>query len=250
MSGHSKWASIKHKKAATDAKRGKIFSKLSKEIMVTARKGGGDPETNVRLRTVLDTARAANMPLDNIERAVKKGTGELEGVRYEESQYAGYAPGGVAILLDVLTDNKNRTSAEIRTLFNKNNGSLAEVSNVAWMFHRVGYFAVKTGDISEDELLAIVLEAGADDMEVENGSYGIRTPVESFGAVSGALKARGIQPAAAEITYLPENTVQITDPKTARAVLRLLETVEDHDDVQNVYANFDIPEEIAAQAES
>lgn len=250
MSGHSKWASIKHKKAATDAKRGKIFSKLSKEILVAAREGGGDTSTNIRLRTILDTARAANMPLDNIERAVKKGTGELEGVRYEESQYAGYAPGGVAVLLDILTDNKNRTSSEIRMIFNKNNGNLAEVSNVAWMFNRVGYFVVKSEDISEDELMAIVLDAGAEDMETDNGSYEIRTPVENFGAVSDALKAHGIQPAAAEVTYLPQNTVQIADAKTAKAVLRLLEVVEDHDDVQHVYANFDIPEEIAAQVAS
>lgn len=250
MSGHSKWASIKHKKAATDAKRGKVFSKLSKEIMVAAREGGGDPDTNIRLRTLLDTARAANMPLDNVERAVKKGTGELEGVRFEESQYAGYAPGGVAVLLDVLTDNKNRTSSEIRTIFNKNNGNLAEVSNVAWMFNRVGYFVVKAEDISEDELLAIALDAGAEDMEPADGAYEIRAPVESFGAVSDALRQRGIQPVAAEVTYLPQNTVPIDDPKTAKAVLRLLEIVEDHDDVQHVYANFDIPEEIAAQVAS
>ncbi len=248
MSGHSKWSSIKHKKAATDAKRGKIFSKLSKEIMVAAREGGGDPDMNPRLRTVLETARAANMPADNIERAIKKGTGELEGVTYEEMQYAGYAPGGVAVLIDALTDNRNRTASEIRTIFNKNNGNLADVSNVAWMFERVGLFVVRKEDIDEDDLLTLALEAGADDMSPqEDGSgYEIRTSVENFAAVGKALKDRNIQPAVAEITYLPQNTVQIDEAKTARAVLRLLEQIEDQDDVQNVYANFDIPEEILA----
>jgi YebC/PmpR family DNA-binding regulatory protein len=247
MSGHSKWSSIKHKKGAADAKRGKIFSRLSKELTVVAKQGGGDPTMNPRLRTVIANAKAANMPADNIDRAIKKGTGELPGVVYEELSYEGYAPGGVAILIETLTDNKNRTTAEVRTIFNRNNGNLAANGSVSWQFHRLGQFTFPAGSIEEDKLLEIALEAGADDLENTGDSMVVSTSLDAFSAVAEAFEKAELSPETQEIAWVPENTVEITDEKTARQVLRLLELLEDHDDVQNVSSNLDIPDELMAQ---
>ncbi len=242
MSGHSKWASIKHKKGALDAKRGQIFSRISKEITIAAKSGGGNPDMNPRLRTALLTARGQNMPADNIDRAIKKGTGELPGVSYEEILYEGYAPGGVAVKVRCLTDSKNRTASEIRMIFSKKNGSMAGAGSVAWMFERKGYFTVKTTDIAEDDLFAIVTDAGAEDMVNEGEFYAITTAPENFEKVRAALEAAKITPAVAESTELPKNTVKV-EGKDAEHVLKLIEALEEHDDVQNVFANFDISDE-------
>lgn len=242
MSGHSKWASIKHKKAATDSKRGKIFSKLAKEITVAAKANGGDPGTNVRLRTLIQKAKEANMPADNVTRAIKKGTGELPGVAYEEQTYEGYGAGGVAILVDVLTDNKNRTAAEIRMIFSKKNGNMAGANAVAWMFNKKGYIEVPKDAADEEKVFTVATEAGADDFVAGASAYEIETGLESFEKVKKALADAGIKIGVAEITMIPQNTVKVTG-KDAASVLSLIEELEDHDDVQNVYSNFDIPEE-------
>jgi YebC/PmpR family DNA-binding regulatory protein len=244
MSGHSKWAKVKRYKGALDAKRGKIFSKLAKEISVACKHGGGDPGFNPRLRTILMKARAVNMPADNIDRAIKRGTGELPGVVYEEVTYEGYATGGVALLVDVLTDNKNRIAAEIRIIFTKHGGHMAGANAVKHLFHRKGQIVAPKGSISEDDLMTLALEVGAEDMTTHDDSYEIITDPHQFEAVDKALEAKSIKLQSAEVTYLPMSPVPVTDERTARAVLALVEALEDNDDVQNVYANFDIPDEI------
>jgi YebC/PmpR family DNA-binding regulatory protein len=242
MSGHSKWASIKHKKAATDAKRGKIFTKIIKELSIAARIDGGDPETNARLRKSIADAKSANMPADNIKRAIMKGTGQLEGVNYEELTYEGYGPGGVAIFIETLTDNKNRTVSEIRHLFSKNNGNIGESGCVSWMFSRKGYFVIEKDKAAEDELLEIILEAGAEDMKEDGSNYEIFTPPDNYEAVVNALTENNVEIAAQNLGYIPQNYVKV-EGKQAQQVLRLIEELEDHDDVQNVWSNFDIDEE-------
>jgi len=242
MSGHSKWSSIKHKKAATDAKRGKVFTKLIREVTVAARTGGGDIQSNPRLRTAVQNAKAVNMPQDNIQRAIKKGTGELPGVSYEEVLYEGYGPGGVAILVEAVTDNRNRTVAEIRSLFGKNGGNLGESGSVGWIFSKKGIILVDRKACEEDPLLSIVLEAGAEDLKPEE-NYEIITPVESFEATKEGLERNAIPCLSAELTMVPQNTVAAS-PKQARQVLKLMEALDDHDDVQNCYANLEIPDEV------
>ncbi|GAK57237.1 UPF0082 protein SYNAS_07390 [Candidatus Vecturithrix granuli] len=248
MSGHSKWHSIKHKKAKVDAQRGKIFTRVIKELTVAARMGGGDPESNSRLRTAVAAAKAANMPADNIERAIKKGTGELPGVSYEEITYEGYGPAGVAIMVDVMTDNKNRTVAEIRHVMSRNGGNLGANGCVAWMFHKKGVITVEGEDLDEDELLEIALEAGADDMKNEDGVFEIITNPSAFEDVRSVLEEKGIPMTSAALTMVPENTVKVEEKEAAK-VLRLMDALENHDDVQNVYANFDIPEDVLAKLE-
>ena len=243
MSGHSKWSSIKHKKAATDAKRGKIFTKLIKEITVAARMGGGDIETNPRLRTAVQAAKAENMPKDNIERAIKKGTGELEGVNYEEISYEGYGPGGAAVLVESLTDNKNRTVADIRSIFGKNGGNLGENGCVAWMFDKKGYIVVERSAVDEDTLMETALEAGAEDIREDDSNYEVITEPGEFEAIKEAIDTASISYIDAEVTMLPQNTTNLTG-KEAEQMVRLMEMLEDCDDVQKVYTNADIPEEI------
>lgn len=246
MSGHSKWASIKHKKAATDAKRGKIFTKLIKEVTIAARQGGGDTNTNPRLRTAIDRAKQANMPQDNIERATKKGTGELEGVTYEEFTMEGYGPGGVAIMVELLTDNKNRTTSDIRNIFSKKNSNVAGAGSVSWIFEKKGYIEVDKGSASEDEVMSAALDAGAQDMETEEDIYTITTDPRDFEAVKKALSDNDIKIKSAEVTMIPKSTIKLTGDD-ARQILALVEALEDSDDVQNVYANFDIPDEFVVR---
>ncbi|HQU81924.1 MAG TPA: YebC/PmpR family DNA-binding transcriptional regulator [Pyrinomonadaceae bacterium] len=242
MSGHSKWHTIKHKKGALDAKRGKIFTKLIKEITVAARTGGsGDVEANARLRKVVNDAKGVNMPNDTIDRAIKRGTGELEGVNYDEITYEGYGIGGVAVLVETMTDNRNRTVAEIRHLFSKNGGNLGEAGSVAWMFDKKGYIVVDKEAKSEDELFEIVIEAGADDMQDEGDVFEIYTAPDSFDAVLDAVKAAGIEPQAAEISMIPQNYIALTGDD-AKKMMKLYDALDDNDDVQKVYANFDIDE--------
>jgi YebC/PmpR family DNA-binding regulatory protein len=243
MSGHSKWSSIKHKKAATDAKRGKIFSKLIKEITVAARLGGGDMDANPRLRTAVQAAKSENMPKDNIERAIKKGTGELEGVNYEESIYEGYGPGGAAVLVESLTDNKNRTVADIRSIFGKNGGNLGENGCVAWMFDKKGYIAVESKSVDEDVLMEAALDAGAEDIKEDNSNYEIITAPADFEAVKDAIDKASIPYIDAEVTMLPQTTANLAG-REAEQMVRLMEMLEDCDDVQKVYTNADIPDEI------
>jgi len=243
MSGHSKWASIKHKKAATDSKRGKLFTKLIKEISIAARYGGGDPVTNPRLRTAIDRAKQANMPAGNIERAIKKGTGGLEGVSYEEFTIEGYGPGGVAVMVELMTDNKNRTTADIRNIFTKKKGNVAGAGSVSWIFEKKGYIEIDASSVSEDKVMSIVLDAGAQDMQTEDDVYSVTTDPKDFEAVKKALKDSGINLKTAEITKLPKSAVKLTGDD-ARQILALVEVLEDNDDVQNVYANFDVPDEV------
>ncbi|MBN1479580.1 YebC/PmpR family DNA-binding transcriptional regulator [candidate division KSB1 bacterium] len=243
MSGHSKWSTIKRKKGAKDAERGRIFTRLIKEITVAARQGGGDETANPRLRAAIIAAKGANMPAKNIDNAVKKGTGELPGVHYEEVTYEGYGPGGVAIYLECLTDNKNRTVAEIRHILSKNSGSLGENGSVAWMFSKIGVVAVPAANISEDDLMMVVLEAGADDIEQEDGTFIIKSKVSALEAVKAALEKNNIVYESAEINMEPKNTIAV-EGKQAEQVLKLMEALEDHDDVQNLYSNFDIDDEI------
>jgi YebC/PmpR family DNA-binding regulatory protein len=247
MSGHSKWSTIKHKKAAKDAKKGRIFTKLIKEITVAARMGGGDINANPRLRTAVITARANSMPGDNIERAIKKGTGELEGVSYEEIQYEGYGPGGAAILAQVLTDNKNRTVSEIRRLFAKHGGNLGETGCVAWMFDKKGVITVERSQIDEDRLMGFVLEAGAEDVKDEGDLFEVVTQPEDFEKVKEALDREKVVLTSAQITMVPKNTVTVGE-KHVEQILKLTEELEDHDDVQSVSANFDIPSEYLEKA--
>jgi len=247
MSGHSKWSTIKRKKGALDAKRGKIFTKLIKEITVAAKMGGGDPTGNPRLRTAIDAAKAANMPADNIKRAIAKGTGDMEGVTYEEITYEGYGPGGVALLIRVLTDNRNRTGSEIRHIFSRNGGNLAEPNAVAWMFEMKGQFLIPGRPSDEEKLMGVVLEAGAEDMQPADGVFEVITSPDTYEAVKQALDKNKIQTDSAELTMLPKTTVKL-EGKVADQMLRLMEALEDNDDVQNVYANFDISEEQMASA--
>lgn len=244
MSGHSKWSTIKRKKGAADAKRGRMFTRLIKEITVAARMGGGDPDGNPRLRSAIATAKADNMPKDNIERAIKKGTGELEGAVYEEITYEGYGPGGVAVLVDTMTDNKNRTVADIRHAFSKNGGNLGEFGCVGWMFDRKGLMLVDKDSISEEKLMDLALEAGAEDVIEEDSEFQVLTGPDDFDSVKEALETENIKFIEASVSMIPQNTIDVSDEKPARQLLRLLESLEDHDDVQNVYANFDIPDEI------
>jgi len=246
MSGHSKWASIKHKKAATDAKRGKIFTKIIRELAIAARMGGGDPDANPRLRKAISDAKAVNMPADNIKRAIQKGTGQLDGVTYEEISYEGYGPGGVAIYVETMTDNKNRTVSEIRHIFSKNAGNIGESGCVAWMFTRKGYIVIEKSKASEDELLDIILEAGAEDLKEDGSNYEVFTVPDSYESVVNALQDNSIETAASNLGYIPQNYVKV-EGKQAHQLLRLMEELEDHDDVQNVWANFDIDEEEIAQ---
>jgi YebC/PmpR family DNA-binding regulatory protein len=245
MSGHSKWASIKHKKAKVDAARGRVFTKFIREISVAARVGGGDVNGNPRLRTAVLAAKAVNMPADNIDRAIKKGTGELEGVTYEEITYEGYGPGGVAVLVEVLTDNKNRTVGEIRKVFSRHGGNLGEAGCVNFLFEKKGHIEVDAAKIEEDRLMGIALDAGADDLQQDEGVFTVTTAPRDFEKVREALVKSGIQAASAEITKLPKSTVKL-DGKPAEQMVRLMEELEEHDDVQHVYANFDIPEEVLA----
>ena len=242
MSGHSKWHTIKHKKGALDAKRGKIFTKLIKEITVAARTGGsGDVDANARLRKAVSDAKAQNMPNDTIERAIKRGTGELEGVNYDEITYEGYGPNGVAIMVETMTDNRNRTVAELRHLFSKNGGNMGEAGSVAWMFDKKGYIVVDKAAKSEEELFEIAVGAGADDMQDEGDVFEILTSPENFEAVTEAVKAAGIEPQAAEISMIPQNYIALTG-NDAKAMMKLYDALDDNDDVQKVYANFDIDE--------
>ncbi len=245
MSGHSKWHSIRHKKAREDAKRGKVFTKLIRELTVSARAGGGDPTMNPRLRTAIDRAKAENMPADNIDRAIKKGTGELEGVRYDEYTYEGYGPGGTAILVEVMTDNKNRCTAEVRHIFSKQNGNLGENGCVAWIFEKKGYLSVPAEGVDEETLMDIALEAGADDIveDAEDKQFEVYASVEDFQALKEALTEKGVAFQAADITMIPKNTVRL-EGKEAEQTLRLMDALEDNDDVQNVYSNFDISKEV------
>ena len=242
MSGHSKWHTIKHKKGAADAKRGKAFTRIIKELTVAARNGGGDPNSNPRLRTIIADAKANNMPRENIERAIRRGTGEEPGVSYEEITYEGYGPGGVAMLISSLTDNKNRTVGEIRHLLSKYNGNLAAENSVAWMFTRKGQVIVeKGGKADEDQLLNAALDAGADDMNDDGSAWEIVSAPESFEAVREAVKGLGLEPASAEVAMIPQNYVKLQG-KDAQVMLKLMEALDDHDDVQHVWANFDIEE--------
>ena len=246
MSGHSKWATIKHKKGALDAKRGKLFSKITKEITVAA-KQGKDPNTNPRLRLALQKAKEANMPSDNIDRAVKKGTGELPGVTYEEVNYEGFGAGGVAIMVEALTDNKNRTTSEIRTIFSKQNGNMS--GSLAWMFAKKGYFAISKSSIEEEKLMNIVLDLGAEDIKTDDEeNFEVITPVKEFEKIKEALTKNNIKCQTAEITMIPNTTIHL-GMQQAKQVLALVEALEDHDDVQEVYSNFDIPQDIMKQIE-
>ncbi|MBK8150781.1 MAG: YebC/PmpR family DNA-binding transcriptional regulator [Acidobacteria bacterium] len=240
MSGHSKWHTIKHKKGALDAKRGKIFTKLIKEITVAARTGGsGDPDSNARLRKAVNDAKGQNMPNETIDRAIKRGTGELEGVSYDEITYEGYGVGGVAMLVETMTDNRNRTVAEIRHLFSKNGGNLGEAGSVAWMFDKKGLIIVDKDSRSEDELFELVIEAGADDLQDEGDVFEIYTAPENFHAVDQAIRAAGIEPQVSELSMIPQNYIKL-EGADAKQMLKLYDAIDDNDDVQKVYANFDI----------
>ncbi len=241
MSGHSKWHSIKHKKAAADARRGRIFTRIIKEISVAARLGGGDPEANPRLRTVLEQARAVNMPAENIRRAIRRGTGEEPGVSYEEATYEGYGPGGVALLIEVLTDNRNRTVGELRHLLSRHGGNLGEVNSVAWMFEKKGYIVVDKAQANEEALMTAVLEAGADDMRDDGSSWEIISTPEVFPKVHEAVKALGVEPTSAEVSMLPQSYVKL-EGREAQQMLKLMEALEEYEDTRHVWSNFDIEE--------
>ena len=247
MSGHSKWHSIKHKKGALDAKRGKLFTKFIKELTVAARTGGGDAEGNARLRKAIADAKAGNMPNDTIDRAIRRGTGEEEGVNYEEITYEGYGPGGVALMIESMTDNRNRTVAEIRHIFSKNGGNLGETGSVGWMFERKGYIVVDKSGRSEEELFELAIEAGADDLRDDEDTFEIITTPDAFDGVLTAIKGSGIEPQVAEVEMVPQNYVRL-EGGDARQMLKLMEALEDHDDVQKVSANFDISDADMAAA--
>ena len=247
MSGHSKWANIKHKKGAADARRGKTFTKLIKEITVAARQGSGDMNANPRLRSAVMAARAENMPKDNIERAIKKGTGELEGVSYEESTYEGYGPGGAAILIDSLTDNKNRSVSEIRHALSRHGGNMGESGCVAWMFKKKGYIVLEQGAIQEDALMELALEAGAEDVRNDGDSFEVITEPEAFEDVQKALEGAGLKPVMAEVTMVPQTTTPVEGDQ-AHKLIRMIEALEDLDDVQKVYTNADLPDDLEEEA--
>ncbi|MGB9867315.1 MAG: YebC/PmpR family DNA-binding transcriptional regulator [Bacillota bacterium] len=246
MSGHSKWANIKHKKAKADAQKGQVFSKLTKEIVIAARRGGGNPEANLRLKTAIQRAREANIPMDTINRAIKKGTGELEGVTYEELTYEGFGPGGVAVMVDVVTDNRNRAASEIRYIFSKHGGNMGEAGSVAWMFDKRGYICIDREDfpyLTEDDVLALALEAGVEDVKTSDQEFELFCGQDEVESIRAFLMSKGIKPSVAEVTMVPKTTVTLTGAE-AEKMLRLMDALENHDDVQKVYANFDIPEEI------
>jgi YebC/PmpR family DNA-binding regulatory protein len=248
MSGHSKWSTIKRKKGVADTRRGKVFTKLIKEITVAARTGGGDVESNPRLRTAVASAKAENMPKDNIDRAIKKGSGDMDGVSYEEVMYEGYGPGGAAVLVESLTDNKNRTVADIRYIFSKAGGSLGENGCVAWMFKQMGVIVVEKKDADEDDLMDVALDAGAEDIAEEDGNFEVKTPAAEFEKVKEAFDNKGIRYIMAEISMVPDNNVKL-EKKEAEQILRLMDALEDNDDVQKAYSNFDIPDEVMERGE-
>ena len=250
MSGHSKWASIKHKKGAADAKRGKIFTKIIREITVAARDGGGDMDANPRLRLAIQKAKEANMPADNIERGIKKGTGELEGMSYDPVSFEGYAIGGVAVIVEGLSDNKNRTTSEVRSIFTKRGGNMAGEGSVAFQFDKKGVFLVPKGKTSEEDLLEIALEAGAEDLVSDEDIFEITCAPQDFDKVRTGLTRKGVEIESGELSMVPKNTIEIPDAETARKILALVEDLEDNDDIQNVYSNFDIPDEILKQLEN
>jgi YebC/PmpR family DNA-binding regulatory protein len=241
MSGHSKWSTIKHKKGAADAKRGRVFTKLIREITMAAKQGGGAPESNPRLRKAIDDAKAVNMPADNIKRAVQRGTGELPGVSYEEITFEGYGPGGTAVLIETLTDNKNRTLPEIRTIFSKHGGNLGEAGSVRFLFQKMGYIAIEKDKAGEDAVMEAAIEAGADDVETSEQYHEIKTSPESFPEVKTHLESKGLPLAVAEVSMIPSTEV-VLDARKADQMVKLMEALEDHDDVQNVWANFDFAE--------
>lgn len=247
MSGHSHWAGIKHKKAANDAKRGKTWSKIARMIIVAAKNGGGDPAANLTLRYAVDKAKAANMPKDTIEKAIKKGTGDLGGVHYEEVLYEGYGPSGVAVMVEALTDNRNRTGPEIKRIFEKHGGSLGTTGCVNWMFGKKGLITVATSNAQEDDLLELALGAGADDMENTGEVFEITCDPSTYDELKKALETKGISIEVAEISMVPQNTVAIDDEAVAKRIVSLMESFDDHDDVQNAYANFDIPDDVIAK---
>jgi YebC/PmpR family DNA-binding regulatory protein len=247
MSGHSHWAGIKYKKAAVDAKRGRLWSKIARMLIVAARAGGGDPTANLSLRYAIDKAKAANMPKDTITKAIKKGTGELGPVNFEEVLYEGYAPGGIAIMVEALTDNRNRTAPEIKKIFESRGGSLGTSGCVSWMFSKKGLITVSTVDIEENKLLEIALAAGADDMQDTGEVFELTCAPAAYEQLKDSLNTQNVPMQVAEISMVPENTVPVTDLEIARKILGLMEAIEDHDDVQNTYANFDIPDEIMSQ---
>jgi YebC/PmpR family DNA-binding regulatory protein len=248
MSGHSHWATIKHKKGATDAKRGKLFSKLSRAIIIAARHGGGDPESNLKLRYAIDKARQVSMPKDNIERAVKRGTGELEGLTFEEIPYEGYGPGGVAILVDVLTDNRNRTTSEIRKIFERSGGKMGSAGCVVYIFERKGVFSINANDINEETLMTITLDAGADDLKRSGSTFDITCDPAVFSQVQEALLKHNLNLVSAEISQVAKAPVDV-DAETGKRILRLMDALDDHDDVQNVYSNANLSEEMIASVE-
>jgi YebC/PmpR family DNA-binding regulatory protein len=248
MSGHSKWATTKHRKGAKDSARAKVFAKLIRQVEVAAREGGGDQSTNASLRTMFQKAREASVPIDTIERAIKRGTGELEGVRYEAISYEGYAPGGIAVIVETLTDNRNRTSAEIKHLFGKNGGTIAEPGAVSWQFDRKGVLEIQ-GPIDEDQLLEWVMEAGGENFEAQGQNFIVTTEPHEVGKVRDALEGFGVKVLSAELTLVAQNSIEVTDEADAKKILRFMEAIDDHDDVQNVFANFDVPEEILAAYE-
>jgi len=241
MSGHSKWHSIKHKKGALDAKRGKIFTRIIKELTVAARVGGGDPNMNPRLRTIIADAKAANMPADNIQRAIRRGTGEEPGVTYEEVTYEGYGPGGAAVIIEVLTDNRNRTVGELRHMLTKHGGNLGESNSVAWMFHKKGYIVIEKTKAQEDTLMDAVLDAGAEDLRDDDDNWEVLSAPSAFEAVREAVKKLGVEPASAQVAMLPQQYVKL-EGKPAQQMVRLMDALDDHDDVQHVWSNFDIEE--------
>lgn len=244
MAGHSHWAGIKHKKAANDAKRGKVWSKLARMIIVAARNGGGDPATNLALRYAIDKAKGANMPKDTIEKAIKKGTGDLEGASYEEVLYEGYAAGGVAVMVDALTDNRNRTGPEVKKIFERHGGSLGTSGCVSWMFSQKGLITVNVSQMEEDDLLELALSAGADDMQTSGDVYEITCDPDAYEQLKSTLEEKEIPMEGAEISMVPQSMIPVEDPNAAKKIIALMEALDDHDDVQNTYANFDISEEV------
>ncbi|MDD2235004.1 MAG: YebC/PmpR family DNA-binding transcriptional regulator [Desulfitobacteriaceae bacterium] len=247
MSGHSKWANIKHKKGKADAQKGKLFTRLGRELIVAAKAGGGEPSNNFRLKIAIENAKAANMPNDNIQRAIKKGTGGGEGTNYEELLYEGYGPGGVAIMANIMTDNRNRTAGEVRHIFSKNGGNLGESGCVNWMFEEKGQLTILAGELSEDDLMLIVLEAGAEDLEQVDEGFLVYTAPGDMESVRQALLVSGVEIEEAMINLIPQNNIEINDVDQAKKIIKLMETLEEHDDVQGVYANFDIAEEIETE---
>ncbi|MCX7641440.1 MAG: YebC/PmpR family DNA-binding transcriptional regulator [Elusimicrobiales bacterium] len=244
MGGHSHWAGIKHKKAANDAKKSKIFTKLIKEITIAAKLGGGEPEKNPRLRKAIEDAKEVNMPMDNIKRAIMRGTGQIPGASYEEVVYEGYGPGGIAVMIEATTDNKNRTFNELRVILERHGGNMGTNGCVSWIFERKGFITINKGTVQEEKMFDIAVDCGAEDIKVEGDIYEITTPVENFENVINNLKLKGINISSSEITMLPKNTVNVTDEEKASTIIKMMDELENHDDVKNIYSNFDIPSEL------